>query len=239
MRAELRTRSQDLNKELLDLVNHNYQDFLGLGSSLKGGDEKVEEVRLGLLGFRREIAALKKRVGERRQDIEQLIAERRTVRQNIQQGRRLLELDKRINELEQRLQLTLDVGKKPALSNGVDHESSDEEEDIDSEDEEDGDDPQIPVRRLRRRVDELALINQLSDSLGRDQPFVKALEARTSHLRKTLLLDLAGALKQAIALEGAHGTGHLTLTVLATFSSLGESKEATKIVKELKAGRRR
>jgi hypothetical protein len=49
----LRSRSQLLNKELLDLVNSNYQDFLNLGNSLHGGEEKVEEVRIGLLGFRK------------------------------------------------------------------------------------------------------------------------------------------------------------------------------------------
>ncbi len=34
LRSELRARSQLLTKELLDLVNSNYQDFLSLGSSL-------------------------------------------------------------------------------------------------------------------------------------------------------------------------------------------------------------
>ena len=32
-------------------MNANYEDFLGLGGQLKGGEERVEEVRLGVLGF--------------------------------------------------------------------------------------------------------------------------------------------------------------------------------------------
>ena len=50
LRSDLRERSQGLSKELLDLVNTNYEQFLSLGSDLKGGEEKVEDVRVGLLG---------------------------------------------------------------------------------------------------------------------------------------------------------------------------------------------
>ncbi|KAJ4338723.1 hypothetical protein N0V95_007994, partial [Ascochyta clinopodiicola] len=40
LRSELRTRSQLVSRELLDLVNANYADFLTLGNSLRGGEEK-------------------------------------------------------------------------------------------------------------------------------------------------------------------------------------------------------
>src|SRR5580700_8340667 len=53
LRSDLRERSQTLSKELLDLVNTNYEEFLSLGSDLKGGEEKVQDVRVGLLGFKR------------------------------------------------------------------------------------------------------------------------------------------------------------------------------------------
>ena len=49
LRSDLRERSQLLSKELLDLVNENYESFLGLGEGLRGGKEKVEDVR-GLFG---------------------------------------------------------------------------------------------------------------------------------------------------------------------------------------------
>ncbi|KAI7597069.1 hypothetical protein KC319_g23288, partial [Hortaea werneckii] len=51
LRTDLRQRSQQLNQELLDLVNSNYESFLDLGQSLRGGEEKVEGVRVGGLGF--------------------------------------------------------------------------------------------------------------------------------------------------------------------------------------------
>ncbi len=46
LRSDLRERSQALSKELLDLVNTNYEQFLSLGSDLRGGEEKVEDVRV-------------------------------------------------------------------------------------------------------------------------------------------------------------------------------------------------
>ncbi|RMZ68104.1 hypothetical protein GMOD_00004289 [Pyrenophora seminiperda CCB06] len=89
LRAELRSRSQLLSKELLDLVNSNYQDFLNLGNSLNGGEEKVEEVRVGLLGFRKEVDGLVDVVGSREEEVKKLLGERRDVRRKIETGRRL------------------------------------------------------------------------------------------------------------------------------------------------------
>ena len=69
LRSELRSRSQQLNQQLLDLVNSNYQDFLGLGSSLKGGDEKVEEIRVGLLGFQKDVEGIRTNIEQREEDV--------------------------------------------------------------------------------------------------------------------------------------------------------------------------
>lgn len=58
LRAELRTRSEDLEKELVELVNRDYVDFVGLGSSLSGGDGKAEDLKMGLWGFRRDMESV-------------------------------------------------------------------------------------------------------------------------------------------------------------------------------------
>ena len=54
-------------------MNEKYQDFLSLGSSLRGGEDKIEEVRLGLLGFRRDVEGLRDMVEERRKEVEGLL----------------------------------------------------------------------------------------------------------------------------------------------------------------------
>lgn len=233
LRTELRTRSQDLNKELLDLVNHNYRDFLGLGTSLRGGDEKVEEIRLGLLGFRREVAALKEKVGDRRKEIESLIAERRAVRQRIQLGRRLLELDQRIGELENKLLLTPKLQREDQNIKGGANEDDDLESESESEDDGDDEDTQVPMHKLRRRAEQFMLVKHLSDTLVLDQPFVAQQADRISRLRQTLLLDLNSALKEVSALNETQGAGQLFM--LETYRLMGEPKEATKLLRESKS----
>lgn len=58
LRVELRTRSKDLETELVELVNRDYADFVGLGSSVKGGEGRVEDLKVGLMGFRREVEGI-------------------------------------------------------------------------------------------------------------------------------------------------------------------------------------
>lgn len=92
LRLELRDLSQTLNKELLDLVNENYQDFLSLGSVLKGGEEKVEEVRVGLLGFQRDVAAIQAKVEARRKEVESLLQEKKRYRMKANIAKALLDI---------------------------------------------------------------------------------------------------------------------------------------------------
>ncbi|TVY76555.1 hypothetical protein Focb16_v006520 [Fusarium oxysporum f. sp. cubense] len=59
LRSDLRDRSAAISSELLELVNSNYTAFLSLGSELRGGDDKVEDVKVSLLGFRRAVEEVK------------------------------------------------------------------------------------------------------------------------------------------------------------------------------------
>lgn len=65
-----------MSKELLDLVNDKYQDFLSLGNTLRGGEERIEEVRVGLLGFQRDLTSVRENVKRRREDVAALIDEK-------------------------------------------------------------------------------------------------------------------------------------------------------------------
>ena len=225
LRAELRTRSQDLNKELLDLVNENYQDFLSLGSSLRGGDEKVEEVRLGLLGFRREVEGLRGKVDGRRQEVAELVEERKRIRESVQVGRRLLEVERKIGELEGMLMLasgdprTAEVNEEgPVLSES--------EEESEEEPESNG----IGILRLRRHMEQYMYIKGLMNRTGPEHPFLVKLEERVLRLRQTVLLDLNSALKQAVA-GGEDMRGDL-LKLLGIYKQMGEASEAMQVLKE-------
>ncbi|KAL6722201.1 hypothetical protein ACLMJK_001308 [Lecanora helva] len=226
LRSELRTRSQDLNKELLDLVNENYQDFLSLGSSLKGGDERVEEVRLGLMGFGKEVEGLRGKVEERKGEVEGLVRERRRIRGEIWLGRRLLEVEQRIGELEVRLML---------VEKGARNRDGEEEVDSESEEEsgEEGEGSGLSVSRLRRHVEQYLLISQSVERIGKDHPFLVKQDERVLRLKNTVLLDLNNALKQAVS-NGENGGDDL-LKLLMVYKQMDQGDEAISVLKELKS----
>lgn len=80
LRAELRTRSKDLEKELVELVNRDYVDFVGLGSSLSGGDGKAEDLKMGLWGFRRDVEGVVGRIDEVFKEVEKQLKVRDGIR---------------------------------------------------------------------------------------------------------------------------------------------------------------
>ena len=234
LRSELRARSQLLSKELLDLVNSNYQDFLSLGSSLKSGDEKVEEVRVGLLGFRKEVEAVRSKVLEREEEVRQLVEERIIIRKQIAVGKALMDYEARISLLE---------GLLMVESTGKDDEAdefdnvSDSEEDSDDEDEdEDEESDRRPystsVSKLRKHVLQYRLIQKLAMGVGDSHPFIVAQASRLAKLRNTLLLDLNTSLRQSRQ-AGVAGTNRV-MKIMELYAGLDEAAEAIKVLKSTK-----
>lgn len=207
-------------------MNNNYQDFLSLGGSLKGGDEKVEEVRLGLLGFRRDVEGLKSKVEDKATEVEALIAKRKTIRRDIQLGRTLLEIDQRLAELEKKLMLVSTTSADPGRGRDSDASSESGGE----SDEERG----ITLSKLQRHAQQYVYIRRLMAKVGADHPFVSMRQGQVAKLRNTVLLDLSTALKQArrpgIASEGQ------VLKVLEIYKNIGEIGEAVHLLKESKRG---
>ncbi|EDU44049.1 COG2 domain containing protein [Pyrenophora tritici-repentis] len=226
LRAELRSRSQLLSKELLDLVNSNYQDFLNLGNSLHGGEEKVEEVRVGLLGFRKEVDGLMEVVGSREEEVKELLDERRDVRRKIEVGRRLVDYDARLKELE--AELMIETAGHETIILREDVSDSDEDEDEDEDEEEEGYGVSIP--KLRRNVLQYRLVLGLEKELS-EHPFVTAQAPRIAKARSTLLMDLSTALQQAKS-AGSSGSGRV-IKVMKIYTDMEESAEAVKLLKTL------
>lgn len=208
---------------MLDLVNENYQDFLSLGGSLQGGEEKIEEVRLGLLGFRRDVGALKDKVGAKQKEVEGLVTERKAIREDIQLGRALLDIDQRLQELEERLTISM---IRPAESPEDDEGfsvSSDSENG--TEDEQSGG---VLTSRLQRHAQQYMYVTKLRDKIGRDHPFLVKQQGRVTRLRNTILLDLSNALKQSVKSMDQERT----MKVLGIYRDMDEAEEATKTLKD-------
>ena len=203
-----------------------------MGSSLKGGDEKVEEVRFGLLSFRKEVEGLRGKVEDRRHEVEGLVGERKRIREQMQMGRQLLEVEQRIGELEQRLMLVSTGSRNDqAIGEGVGDSESDEE----SEDE--GGEDGIPVPRLRRHAEQYLYIRQSIGKIGSEHPFLVRQEERVSRLKQTVLLDLNNALKQAVG--GGEDSRDDLLKLLGIYKQMDQGDEAISILKEVKLSKDR
>jgi len=231
LRSDLRERSQALSKELLDLVNTNYEQFLSLGSDLKGGEEKVEDVRVGLLGFKRGVEDVRGKVRERKLEVDALLEEKKDVSRQIALGRKLLEVDARLEELEDKL-MVASLGR---TVHGADEDSWDDSEDEEDEEE----DPVIETgvsgtstRKLQRLVNDCRQVEHLSVSIGTGHPFIVAQQSRLSRVRNTILLDLSTELKQAASI-GEGGKTRL-VKILSIYRDLGADGEAVKVLRDLK-----
>lgn len=220
LRSDLRQRSQLLNRELLDLVNGNYEEFLSLGGDLKGGEEKVEGVRVGLLGFQREVEGIRKAVQDRARETGELLREKKGLRRDIVLGRALLEVNERLEELEERLGIK--------TKEGEDEDDDSEQDDVDETfPDSEGSLMAGTVRRLRKQSEQYLLIVHQSSNIGSTHPFISALQPRFHEVRKTVLLDLSASLRQA----KSSGDKMAIMGLTRIFAVLDAESDALKVLK--------
>ncbi|KAK7407969.1 hypothetical protein QQX98_009886 [Neonectria punicea] len=222
LRSDLRDRSAAISSELLELVNSNYTAFLSLGNELRGGDDKIEDIKVALLGFRRAVEEVKTRVATRKEETQTLSEELRGIRSAIEQGRKMIEVSERLSSLEERLALT----SLPAPD--AEREWDDESEDEEDEDDNDGLVGSSPAKLLAS-AQECSRIVALSDTIGHDTPWGIKTEERMTRCRNTLLLDLKNALKEAKK-AGPRGQDRV-LKYLAVYRVLGAEAEAVKALR--------
>lgn len=219
---------------MLDLVNENYQDFLSLGNALQGGEEKAEEVRVGLLAFQRDVHAIRDKVEERRTEVQRLLGEKKRLRKDANVGQALLDIADRIEELEQRLMIGEKNGQRQQ------EQSSDEESDfLDDESDESDDDGQAPegtavvsLKRLERHIQKYVAVTRLSARIGDEHPFLLNQQPRVNKIRSAVLHDLKTALEQAK--NAGEKRDAKMLTVLGLYKLMGEDPSAITALKNLK-----
>ena len=192
LQTELRELSQSLNKELVDLVNDNYQDFLTLGGTLRGGDEKAEDIRVGLLGFQRDVTGLKARLDVRREEVRASLEEKRKTMIEMEKGRVLLEIAERLGDLEEQLGLAQPQIGLTGSTNGDNHDDT-----LSSDSEGYNDDDVGVSTRTKRRVEKYLILRLLMGKHDSAHPFLKLQQDRVDLVKATLLLDLDALSRQA------------------------------------------
>lgn len=236
MRQELRSLEHLLNKELLDLVNENYQDFLSLGTALRGGEEKVEGVKVGLLSFQRDVQSIREKIETRRREVEALLNEKRRLRSHADIGKELLDYADRVDELEHRLMIADKASRRDTTT---EDDESDTDSDLygsgsdesDDEELEDGTAP-VSLKRLERHVQKYVFLTSISKRVGEQHPFLLAQQPRVAKVKSTVLLDLKTALEQAN--RAGNKRDARTMAVLRLYDLMGEDVSAVAALKNLK-----
>lgn len=229
LRAELRERSAAISAELLELVNANYASFLGLGDELRGGGERVGDVRVALLGFRRQVEEVKRLVAERRREVGGVAGELGRVKGAVEMGRGMVELEERVGLLEGRLEVQSYAAKDKEEDEGGDGWWEEEDSDVEDGEEEIGFVGSSPAK-LEGFARSYVQIEQLADALGRELPFVRKMEERMARCRNTILLDLGTALREAKK-TGEKAQARL-LKYLAIYATLDADAEAVRVLGE-------
>lgn len=203
---------------------------------MKGGEEKIEEVKVGLLGFERDVGLVREKVDTRRTEFGTLLREKKKAREDVRMGRALLEVAERIDELEGRLMIQ-DEPKNEDEENGfadeLDAESEEESDEVDGETSELVELAQVSIRRLRRCVEQYLYIREMVHRIGATHPFLIMQEERILRIRNTLLLDLSTALKQARQASSV-SNGPL-LKVLQLYDDMNEEADAVIVLRETQA----
>ena len=229
LRSELRDRSAAISAELLELVNSNYTSFLSLGDELKGGEDRVEDVRVALLGFKRAVEDVQGRVRERRVEVGVLNEELGGVKGAIEIGRQMLELDDRVTGLETHLAVrSLGRDEDEDGDDGWDDDFDDDEDD--KEEENDVGFVGSSPSKLAALAREYVRVDHLANSLGRELPFVRKMDERMIRCRNTIILDLNTALKEAKK-AGSSAQGRV-LKFLAIYRTLDAHAEAVRVLRE-------
>ncbi|KAF3153056.1 hypothetical protein TWF594_000101 [Orbilia oligospora] len=225
LRAELRTRSKDLERELVELVNRDYADFVGLGSSLRGGEGKVNDLKLGVMGFAREIEGVKEKVVKVSNEMEKDMVVKKEIARKKALARNLLTFDSRLSQLESLL-----------LLKGQ-NEADDHILTLDLDETSNSSLTSLP--RLQKLVTSYLYLKHVLSKIPPTHPFVKAQGKRLKQAKQTLSDDLSRALKECRAELKGEGQGEnerkelegRLVEILKLWSEVGEARDAVKSLK--------
>jgi conserved oligomeric Golgi complex subunit 2 len=169
----------------------------------------VEEVRVGLLSFQRELGLIRSKVESRRHDVATLLEDKRSLKQEIMVGRALLEITERIEDLEGHLMIGETTQRKSDNGlldgNTTDDGAASDSFSEDSDEEYSADEYRPRVGRLERLVEQYLMVRVLIRRHGAEHPFIVAQEERLHQIQVTLRLDVEATMKQVQGTDLVHG----------------------------------
>ncbi|KAF3926662.1 hypothetical protein ABW21_db0201417 [Orbilia brochopaga] len=234
LRSELRTRSADLERELVELVNRDYADFVGLGGSLRGGEDRVNDLKLGVMGFAREVEGVKSTVAKVADEMERGMQAKKAVAYKKALARNLIAIETRLSHLEALLLLNDSIDSTTDATATLLY-TLDAGEDDDT-----AASSLTSLPRLQKLVTSFQYLLHLLGKVPDTHPFVVAQQTRISRARQTISDDLSRALKECRGemkdeelTEDERGALEKRLVdVLRLWGDVGSTENAIKVLKE-------
>ncbi|KAK9469618.1 oligomeric golgi complex component, COG2-domain-containing protein [Lipomyces arxii] len=172
LHSQLTSWSSQLQKELVELINRDYADFIGLGKSVSGGAGKAEDIKLIVIGFRREIEGISTRLKGVMTEMNDLLIKKRKFREKENLGQSLIFCTQRLQELE--LALHIQTPDETILIEDT-YESL--------------------LSKLKSLSGEFMYMRITVSKLPQDHPYLYSLEPRIAKVKTKLLSELKASIK--------------------------------------------
>ncbi|GAA5906257.1 uncharacterized protein JCM6883_005490 [Sporobolomyces salmoneus] len=219
LRSELRAYLATLRSSLVEIINEEYEAFIGLSLGLKHANvsQSLSTIRRPVLSIRSEVTRVRGELDEMREEMATVLNERKECREMKVVMRRLLATEEAVEKVESMLQVG--DGERTGRSKEVIDESFDS-----------------PAKRLERIAAEYNHMLYLVSRAGK-LPFVQSLDDRISRITTSLKLDLSQLLISILSSRPSTSESHQACldelsSALHTFSSLGLIHEAEEVIRK-------
>jgi hypothetical protein len=103
LQIQLKKWDETFGQELIEVINEDYGDFVGLGNSLTGGDSKVQDIKMDVLLFQGEVKKVRSELEKSVHDTDSLLKEKGRLTALEDRARQIILYVKRLNDIERRL----------------------------------------------------------------------------------------------------------------------------------------
>ena len=222
LRSELRERSALISAEMHALVNTNWAEFLSLGVGLRGGEEKMEGVRVAVLGLKRGLEETRAGVKARRDETARLCGELGDICSAKETARSMMQLADGVVQLESRL--------GTSSSGGGYYTDTDSDPEDRKDEYEEGRWIGVSSDKLKDVALDLVRLEDIAEKIGKHVPLVKSMCQRIDACRESLLLDVWTGLKEAR--QAAGGGKARLMDYLKIYNILGAQADAVDKLRE-------
>lgn len=103
LHRQLKKWDEELSKELIDIINAEYDDFVGQDKALEGGNALTQDVKLEVLRFQSEIKRVRDVFEDNGNNVQKLYKERKALKELERMALLLLEYSTRISDIDAQL----------------------------------------------------------------------------------------------------------------------------------------